>query len=168
MIREISNNTYNTILRRTKVEDLNFVYMSEHNDDNKEFIGQQTIDEHRNMLVDDNILHLVVINRPNKKLIGYVILAGLNSPNIELRRIVINEKGKGYGRETLKLCREFVFKRLNAHRFWLDVNQKNKRAYNLYISEGFVEEGILRECIYNGNTYESLVILSILEFEYVN
>ena len=122
------------------------------------------------MLLDDDILHLIVEDESNKKLIGYVIFAGIknNNRNIELRRIVINKKGKGFGRETVKLCKAIAFKMLNAHRLWLDVGQKNKRAYNLYKSEGFFEEGILRECIFNALEYESLIVLSILENEYRN
>jgi RimJ/RimL family protein N-acetyltransferase len=62
--------------------------------------------------------------------------------------------------------KKIAFEKLAAHRLWLDVRQKNERAYNLYRSEGFVEEGILRECIlYNGN-YESLIIMSILKDEF--
>jgi diamine N-acetyltransferase len=40
------------------------------------------------------------------------------------------------------------------------------RACHLYESEGFVREGVLRECIWNGETYESLIVMSMLEQEY--
>jgi len=61
-----------------------------------------------------------------------------------------------------KLC----FEEWRAHRLWLDVKEHNMRARHLYESEGFVREGVLRECIRNGETYESLIVMSMLEQEY--
>jgi diamine N-acetyltransferase len=40
-----------------------------------------------------------------------------------------------------------AFRDLHAHRFWLDVKSLNERALALYRSEGFVEEGRLRESV---------------------
>ena len=92
----------------------------------------------------------------------------LTNADLEFRRVVISNKGKGLGRETIKLVIKISFEQLNAHRLWLDVRYKNKRAQNLYKSEGFIEEGILRECIlYNGH-YESLILMSVLKNEYTD
>lgn len=56
----------------------------------------------------EDILHLSIEERSTNKLIGYVILAGITNPNhnIEFRRIVISDKGHGFGRETLKLVKK--------------------------------------------------------------
>ena len=80
---------------------------------------------------------------------------------------MISSKGKGFGRESLKLIKMIAFEELKAHRLWLDVREKNERAQNLYKSEGFIEEGILRECILHEGVYESLIMMSILESEYI-
>ena len=55
---------------------------------------------------------------------------------------------------------------LKYHRLWLDVYTDNEIAINLYRSEGFVQEGILRECKKSGDEYRSMVIMSMLEREY--
>lgn len=156
------------ILRNTCAEDLNFVIKSERESENAQFVGQWQREQHRDALLHEDILHLMIEEGTTKKPVGYVIMAGLSNPNrnIEFRRIVISEKGKGYGRETLKLIKKAAFEKLNAHRLWLDVRYKNSRAQNLYRSEGFVEEGILRECILVNGIHESLVVMSILEYEY--
>jgi RimJ/RimL family protein N-acetyltransferase len=78
---------------------------------------------------------------------------------------VIAEKGKGYGRETLRLIKKFCFDQLGAHRLYLDVVEDNLRAQNLYRSEGFVLEGLLREAHKTDNGYKNLLMLSILEHE---
>jgi RimJ/RimL family protein N-acetyltransferase len=51
---------------------------------------------------------------------------------------------------------------------WLDVKTHNDRARALYLSEGFREEGLLRECLKTGDGYESVFILSMLESEYAD
>ena len=68
-----------------------------------------------------------------------------------------------------------VFRDLNAHRFWLDVKSRNQRASKLYASEGFVEDGRLRESVRisspnddgKGDSYDSLIVMSMLDREHV-
>ncbi|MBU3144134.1 GNAT family N-acetyltransferase [Clostridium sp. CF012] len=156
-------------LRYTQVDDLEFVINSEQATDNAQFVGQWTKEQHINALSDKDILHLIVEDSNTYKPIGYLIMGGIENPNhsIEFRRIVICEKGKGLGKETLILIKKVVFEQLKAHRLWLDVRYKNHRAQNLYKSEGFIEEGNLRDCIFYNENYESLIVMSILENEYV-
>jgi len=158
------------ILRNTREDDLDFVVDFEQEPDNAQYVGQWTKEQHRNALFQEDILYLIVEEKTTNKPVGYVIIAGLTNfnRNIEFRRVVISDKGKGFGRETLKLVKKIAFEKLNAHRLWLDVRYRNHRAQNLYKSQGFIEEGILRECIlYNGN-YESLIVMSILKSEYTD
>jgi diamine N-acetyltransferase len=64
---------------------------------------------------------------------------------VEFKRIVVNEKGSGFGHEAVRLVKREVFERYRAHRLWLDVFEHNQRAKALYLSEGFKIEGMLRE-----------------------
>ena len=59
-----------------------------------------------------------------------------------------------------------AFRDLGAHRFWLDVKSLNHRALALYRSEGFVEEGRLRDSVKTSDGYDSLVVMSMLAAEY--
>lgn len=169
-MKEINEKSDLIILRNTRENDLDFVVDYEHKPDNARYVGQWTKEQHRNSLFQEDILHLIVEEKSINKPIGYVILAGITNrnQNIEFRRVVISNKGKGLGRETLKLVKKVAFEQLNAHRLWLDVRYKNQRAQNLYKSEGFIEEGILRECILYNRNYESLIVMSILKNEYIN
>jgi RimJ/RimL family protein N-acetyltransferase len=80
---------------------------------------------------------------------GFVILQGCRNPHgaVELKRIVLQPKGLGYGRALVRLLAEMAFRDLGAHRFWLDVRENNARALALYRDEGFVEEGRLRDSV---------------------
>ncbi|HOJ77348.1 MAG TPA: HAD-IA family hydrolase [Bacillota bacterium] len=160
----------NLIIRRTEQTDIGFVTEAENHPENSMFVSQWTEKEHLQALQDEAVLHLTIETKLNKKRVGYLIIAGINNPNknIELKRIVIVDKGLGYGKETIQLIKNLIFKQYNAHRLWLDVKLNNIRARTLYQAAGFKEEGILRECLFNqaNQEYESLAIMSILRSEY--
>jgi len=154
-------------LALTKVQDLDFVVMAEGDDENSDFVGQWPLDQHMQAISDEDVLHLVIKDAKNKS-VGFVIIRGLLNSNdsIELMRIVVADKGKGYGRQVLKLVKRWCFEVQGAHRLWLDVLDHNVRAQHLYKSESFVCEGVLRESDKYEGVYHSQLIMSILKKEY--
>jgi RimJ/RimL family protein N-acetyltransferase len=158
----------NIRLLRTRKDDLDFVLSAEQSAENRSFISVWTREQHLDALTCKNLSHLIIENITEGSRVGYVILAGLADANqsIELRRIVVTEKGKGYGKEALRLVKKMAFQELKAHRLWLDVKEHNVRARHVYESEGFVAEGVLRECIKSEDGFESLVVMSMLCGEY--
>jgi diamine N-acetyltransferase len=155
--------------RRTTEEDLDFVEEIEGNAASDRFVESWSREQHVEALSDPDQRHFVVESGDEPEPVGFILLAGVDSPhrNIEFRRIVIGPKNRGLGRQALRLLKDFAFGELGAHRLWLDVKDFNERARALYVSEGFVEEGTLRECVKGPNGYESVVIMSIIESEYV-
>ncbi|MGJ3248407.1 MAG: GNAT family N-acetyltransferase [Elainellaceae cyanobacterium] len=154
-------------LRPTEISDLDFVVSAERADDNRPFITQWTKEQHQRALHDSDHLHLILCTDTAHR-VGYAILQGLTSHNqsAQLRRLVVTEKGRGYGRIALRLLKALAFEDLHLHRFWLDVKDFNHRAFHLYKAEGFTIEGTLRECEKVGDRYESLILLSMLDREY--
>lgn len=155
-------------MRRTAESDLDFVLAAEGAEENRRFVGRWARAQHREALSNPDLAHLVVESVDDARPVGYVIMAGLLDANrsVEFRRVVITEKGRGYGREVLRAVKRMAFEELKAHRLWLDVREKNERARRLYESEGFVVEGTLRECVSVEDGWESLVLMSLLEQEY--
>ena len=152
-------------LRPTTPEDLDFVIATENDPVNRRFVVPWTRYQHEVAIQDKNLQHWVVeSDRPT----GYIILAGLDGPNqsIEMRRIVITEKGQGYGRRAIQLTTSHVFDSLRAHRFWTEVKQFDLRTQHLYKSLGFIEEGRLRECSKGADGFETMVVLAMLQQEY--
>ena len=154
-------------LRPTKEEDLDFVTWAERHEENRRYVEQWTLEQHRGTLIDRGV-HFILERIEDTIPVGYVILHDSESPNgsVNLKRLVITEKGSGYGRMALRLVERFAFEELGAHRLWLEVKEQNMPARRLYESEGFVVEGTLRERLRNGDSYESLVVMSVLESEY--
>ena len=153
-------------LRKTVDKDIDTILKIER--DNSEFLFPYSELRHKESISNVDELHLIITNKSDTKIVGFVVLAGLKNENscLEFRRIVIVDKGKGYGRETIQLIKKLCFEKLACHRLWLDVFDYNTRAIAIYESESFKLEGNLRECIKKNNKYESLLLMSILKQEY--
>ncbi len=150
-------------LRATTEADLPFVLETE---GATAFVRHWTAEEHRALLRDPHSAHWII--EAQDRPVGYLILRGLGMSDrcIELKRINVAERGQGWGRESLRLLKKVVFEELGAHRLWLDVMAHNERARRLYLSEGFVPEGTMREALRADDRYVDLVLMSILEGEY--
>lgn len=75
-------------------------------------------------------------------------------------------RGKGYGRETLRLLLAFGFEHRNLHRIWLECAATNERAVRAYTAAGFVEEGRLRQHAWIGGRYVDVVRMGVLREEW--
>jgi diamine N-acetyltransferase len=155
-------------IRPTNADDLDRVLELEGDPDNSQYIRHWDRDKHLTAMADPNIGHFVIELKDTHTIIGHIILVGLTNPdnNIEFKRITIAEKGQGYGREAVRWIRRYAFEEIKAHRLWLEVMETNKRAYGLYRAEGFVDEGLHRESLRQGDKYISLIVMSILTDEY--
>jgi diamine N-acetyltransferase len=168
-------------LRPTMLSDLDFVISVETDSHNLPFITPWERTQHEGAVRFPDFRHFIVEMGEGTERAGFVILQGCRNPHgsVELKRIVLQAKGQGLGRECVRLLKRMAFRDLGAHRFWLDVKQLNQRALALYASEGFVEEGRLRESVrvWTAATdtrheparvagYDSLVVMSMLDREF--
>lgn len=76
--------------------------------------------------------------------------------------------GKGIGSEAIKMTLQFGFEKLNLHRIELEVFSFNKRAYTAYRNAGFVEEGRKRDGKFINGEYCDVIIMGILQNEYIH
>jgi RimJ/RimL family protein N-acetyltransferase len=155
-------------LRPTMLSDLDWVVSVENDPVNRPFITPWERTQHEGAIRFPDARHFIVEAGAATERAGFVILQGCRNPNrsVELKRIVLQAKGQGLGRECARLLKRIAFRDLHAHRFWLDVKGLNTRAQALYASEGFVEEGRLRESVRAGDGYDSLIVMSMLDREY--
>ena len=155
-------------LRPTMLSDLDYVISVENDEHNQPFITPWERTQHEGAVRFPDFRHFIIEAGPSYERAGFVILQGCRNPHgsVELKRIVLQPKGKGLGRTCVRLLKQMAFRDLHAHRFWLDVKTLNTRALALYESEGFVEEGRLRESVKVGEGYDSLIVMSMLEREY--
>jgi RimJ/RimL family protein N-acetyltransferase len=157
-------------LRPTMLSDLDFVTLVEQDPANRPFITPWDRTQHDGAIRFPDCRHFIVEGGADYASVGFVILQGCRNPHrsIELKRMVLRPavQGQGIGRACIRLLAQMAFRDLGAHRFWLDVKGRNIRAQALYRSEGFVEEGRLRESVRTDDGYDSLIVMSMLEREH--
>ncbi|WP_427911547.1 GNAT family N-acetyltransferase [Ramlibacter sp. MMS24-I3-19] len=155
-------------LRPTMQSDLDFVLTLERDPANLPYITPWERTQHEAAIRFPDFRHFIIEGGDDFAAAGFLILVGCKSPNqsLELKRMVVQHKGQGFGRAALRLARKIAFDDLGAHRFWLDVRTHNTRARGLYESEGFVLEGTLREAVRGTGGFDSLAVLSMLHDEF--
>jgi RimJ/RimL family protein N-acetyltransferase len=155
-------------LRPTMQSDLDYVLSLEQDPANLPFITPWERTQHEAAIRFPDFRHFIIEAGAGLDAAGFVILIGCRSQNqsLELKRMVVQEKGRGYGRAALRVVKKIVFDDLGAHRFWLDVKERNARAQGLYQSEGFVLEGRLRDAVRVAGGRDSLIVMSMLAPEF--
>lgn len=155
-------------LRETTPEDLELVLAIERHEENRRYVYNWPKERHLEAIESEDEKHFMVEEQEKGQVVGYIILSSITSPHhvIEFDRITLSEKGKGYGRQCLRLIKKLCFQAYGCHRLWLDVFDDNPKARKLYESEGFIFEGTLRECKKYAEGYRSMHILSMLSYEY--
>jgi len=125
--------------RPTCPGDINFVLQVEEHPDTRPFIARWSREEHQAAVDSADDAHWILEDAGEP--VGYVILQQVRSERVELRRIAISRKGRGYGRRALRETKRVVFEEWGAAVLWLDVFDFNTRAKALYEAEGWVTVG---------------------------
>jgi RimJ/RimL family protein N-acetyltransferase len=155
-------------LRPTMQSDLSFVLSLEHDPENLPFITPWERTQHEAAIRFPDFRHFIIETGEGLEAGGFLILVGCRNPHqsVELKRMVVRDKNRGFGRAALRVAKKIAFDDLGAHRFWLDVKRRNLRAKSLYDGEGFVVEGELREAVRVEGGWDSLMVMSLLQSEY--
>ena len=155
-------------LRPTMTSDLPFVLSLEDDEENLAFITPWERTQHEAAIRFPDFRHFIIEGGDKLNAVGFLILIGCRSPqqSLELKRMVVQAKGSGFGRAALRVAKRVAFDDLKAHRFWLDVKAGNTRAKALYDSEGFVFEGQLRDAVKVAGGFDSLIVMSMLRPEF--
>jgi len=104
--------------------------------------------------------YLIILD--NKKPIGNLSLTHINKKIFE-GHIVIGEKryrGKGFGREAIRLSLQIAFNKLGYRCAYLEVRPDNERAIKTYKALGFEERGLKK---YPKNKFQPVVLKMSLD-----
>jgi diamine N-acetyltransferase len=152
-------------LRRAGEHDLDFVLAVEADPDTAPFLAAATREYHLGLMADASVDHFIV--EADGRAVGFVMVqTDAANRALNLRRLAVAEKGHGHGRAALRLTLRWAFEECDLHRVYLDVKPHNERARALYRSEGFTEEGLMRDALLFEGEFQSLVLMSILRPEW--
>lgn len=151
-----------------KEEDIPYIMEQERKEENRDYVFQNSFEEHKKLIDSNHAMVLIVKDNDSMENIGFIICdLDRDSDRFELRRIVIEAKNRGAGRELVKGLMDHAFKKMDINRFWLDVFNDNTRAIHLYESLGMTHEGTLRQGYkdYKGE-YRDQLIYAVLKSDF--
>jgi ribosomal protein S18 acetylase RimI-like enzyme len=127
-------------------------------------VGRWSEEDHLAALGAPGYAYLLGMNAAGERA-AFAIIRDLNDAhgNVCLKRIAVAVPGQGTGSRFLHLVVRWVFTKTDAYRLWLDVIADNARARHVYLSHGFVEEGLLRNAYKLADESRlDLVLMSLL------
>jgi RimJ/RimL family protein N-acetyltransferase len=124
-------------LRTANINDYNFINMAERDEDTKDWVGNWSLGSRIEKFGDNNFFQTIIEDEKGNP-VGFIDFRDmLHDTQVELKRIVITEKGKGYGKEAMYLSQRFAFEVLGRDRLYLGTKDNNIRAQHVYHSTGF-------------------------------
>jgi RimJ/RimL family protein N-acetyltransferase len=73
-----------------------------------------------------------------------------------------SDRGRGFGRDALRIAVDYCWNHLNLSRLGLTVFANNERAIKLYESLGFDREGLLRDAVFIDGSWLDVVVMGRL------
>ncbi|WP_242655192.1 UDP-4-amino-4,6-dideoxy-N-acetyl-beta-L-altrosamine N-acetyltransferase [Clostridium cellulovorans] len=154
-----------------KDDTTNIIEWRNSNEVRKFFIDQQLLTEEIHMSwLKSNVetgraKQFIIVLKEEELPIGSVFLKDIDLKNSKAEfGIFIGEefgRGKGHGREALKIIVDYGFKVMKLNKIFLRVLEENKAAIKCYQSAGFVYEGIFKDDIKSGNQYKNLIFMAL-------
>lgn len=122
-------------LQPAKKQDVALFTQMEMAQDTSSYIIPYTEEQHIAEMEKNEIKYLSIYQQ--NTLIGFIILALESGTRVEFRRIVIAQKGCGYGQIAMQLLEQYCKQELQKRVIWLDVFESNKRGIHIYQKLGY-------------------------------
>jgi RimJ/RimL family protein N-acetyltransferase len=150
-------------LQAATQSDIPAIMLVERTEGYARLVGRWEAEQHATELENPSSRYLLA--REGADVAGFAILQGVGSANrcIRLRRIAVQNAGRGVGSRLLRSVLNVCFDDLAAHRVELLVFEANDRAYRVYLKTGFVAEGVVRDLHRDDDgSFRSMRLMSLL------
>ena len=155
------------VMTTAREKDIPTIIELENHPENRDFIWQGTVEEHRSELRDGEHLLLLFRRKEDNAVAGYTLIhQNFKSHIFEIRRIAVVFKRQGYGREAMERLIRYAFEETETNRLWLDVYPDHPVGIHLYESLGMHRDGVLRQSYLSDRGYLDQIIYSLLRSEY--
>ncbi len=159
--------TSRLIISLAREEDIEYIIYLENHSENKPYLWTSSYEEHIYHLESDDYDLLIIKDLQSKESLGYAMAEYDHKSDVyNLRRIAIDKKGQGYGKEAMEAIFYHCFEIKKMNRLWLDVYPDHEIGINLYESLNMHRDAILRENYRDERGYLDQVVYSLLKREY--
>lgn len=129
------------VIRRARIADADFMQSVELEPDNSPWVANWSLGWRITKFGDEDFLQ-TVIEKTDGTPIGILIFRGMRNvqEKLELKRIALIEKGKGYGKEAIYLAQRLAFDVFGTPYLYLGTKDTNTRAQSIYKATGFTPD----------------------------
>lgn len=127
--------------RKACIADSDFMEAAELDEDTSPWVGHWPLGWRIARLGDEDLLQ-TIIEKEDGTPVGFIIFRGMTEvkEQLQLKRIVIAEKGEGYGKEALRLAQKLAFEVFGTSYLYLTTKKENFRAQSIYKATGFIPD----------------------------
>ncbi|WP_303318960.1 GNAT family protein [Flavivirga abyssicola] len=165
----------NIYLRALEPEDLEFIHTIENDETIWEisntitpysrYLIKQYLEQAHKDIFEVKQLRLVISSYKDESL-GMIDLFDFDFKNSRAGvGILVKEagnRGKGYGKEALKLLIDYSFSHLGLHQLYCNISEENKVSITLFTNQGFKEIGLKKDWIHNNGTYKNEYLFQLI------
>ena len=166
----------NIFLRALENEDLDFLYNLENDESHWELSSTQTpysksllkayLKNAHQDIYEAKQLRMVISDYNNRAL-GLIDIFDFDFKNkragIGIIIAAVRDRGKGYGKEALKLLVEYCLTRLNLHQLYCNIAENNTKSLNLFQQQGFTIVGLKKDWNFNNKKYANEYLLQYIK-----
>jgi RimJ/RimL family protein N-acetyltransferase len=114
----------------------------------------------------DQMLLLMIETREGKRPVGCCFIKNIHPVHrhaeLEQMHIISECQNRGLGKDALGTVLHYLFREMNLNRVWLITHTSNLKAIGLYLSLGFIKEGLLRQVHFRDGSYQDALIMAVL------
>lgn len=166
----------NLYLRALEPEDLEFVHAIE-NDENiwnysntqtpySKFLIRQYLENAHQDIYEAKQLRLAICKNNSEKAIGLIDLFDYDPRNnragIGIAIKNLDERGQGFGAESLQLLIDYSFKQLNLHQLYANIGVENETSLKLFTTFGFQKCGVKKDWNLIENSYQDEALFQLI------
>ncbi|EDM43289.1 acetyltransferase [unidentified eubacterium SCB49] len=163
-------------LRALEVEDLDLLFSIENDTAgwelsntqapySKHILTQYLNNAHQD-IYEAKQLRLVVATSDNDKAIGFIDLFDFDPKNrrVGVGILLLEEaRGKGYGKEALRVLCDYAFKAFNVHQLYANITTDNVASITLFENQGFIKVGIKKDWIISEGNYKDELLYQYIK-----
>ena len=122
---------------------------------------------YHNLMGNRNAVVFAVDTVDEQRYIGNVWLWNIDlwHRRAEVRILLGQDHGMGYGTDVLKQIVAFAFSKLDLHKLYAYVLSRNKRAVKAFARVGFVVEGTLKKDRFIDGDYRDVLLMALQKVE---
>ncbi len=167
----------NVLLRAVEPSDIEKLYLWENDMQmwhqsntkapfSKYLMEQYVMNAQQDIYAAKQLRLMIDTNKGEYKTVGCIDLFDFDPAN---RRAGIgilideNDRGKGYGKESLELMIDYVFDTLNLHQLFCNILETNEVSLNIFKAVGFKEVGLKRDWTMVDGVWQNEYLLQLMK-----